>query len=82
MMVKVPAIVTPELFKKVQEQLARNKRYAPRNNSKNKYLLGGAIYCPCGLARTGDPANGSRYYRCTDRLNNGKMSECPPSNQN
>lgn len=72
MLVEVPPIVTPELFKKVQEQLARNKRYAPRNNNKNKYLLGGAIYCPCGLARTGDPANGSRYYRCTDRLNNGK----------
>ncbi len=71
MMVEVPAIVTPELFKKAQEQLARNKRYAPRNNNKNKYLLGGAIYCPCGFARTGDPANGSRYYRCTDRLNNG-----------
>lgn len=75
MMVKVPAIVTPELFKKVQEQLARNKRYAPRNNNKNKYLLGGAIYCPCGFARTGDPANGSRYYRCTDRLNNGSSEK-------
>lgn len=72
MMVKVPAIVSPELFKKVQTQLARNKRFAPRNNRINKYLLGGTIYCPCGFARTGDPANGSRYYRCTDRLNNGK----------
>jgi len=72
MMVKVPAIVTPELFKKVQTQLARNKKFNSRNNSSNKYLLGGAIYCPCGFARTGDPANGSRYYRCTDRLNNGK----------
>lgn len=72
MMVEVPAIVSPELFNKVQAQLARNKRFAPRNNRSNKYLLGGAIYCPCGFARTGDPANGSRYYRCTDRLNNGK----------
>jgi site-specific DNA recombinase len=72
MMVEVPAIVTPELFNKVQTQLARNKKFNSRNNSSNKYLLGGAIYCTCGFARTGDPANGSRYYRCTDRLNNGK----------
>ncbi len=72
LMVKVPAIVSPELFNKVQTQLARNKKFNSRNNRSNKYLLGGAIYCPCGFARTGDPANGSRYYRCTDRLNNGK----------
>ncbi len=72
MEIEVPAIISPELFKKAQAQLARNKRYAKRNNGCNPYLLGGAVYCPCGFARTGDPANGSRYYRCTDRLNNGE----------
>jgi site-specific DNA recombinase len=71
LMVEVPAIVTPELFEKVQTQLARNKKFSSRNNKNNKYLLGGVIYCTCGFARTGDPAKTSRYYRCTDRLNNG-----------
>ena len=67
--VEVPIIVAPELFERVQKQLARNKR-ARSNNKKNNYLVGGVIECPCGFARTGDPANGCLYYRCTDRLNN------------
>lgn len=67
--VKVPAIVEPDLFNQVQEQLKRNKR-ARSNNKKNNYLVGGVVECPCGFARTGDPANGCLYYRCNDRLNN------------
>lgn len=67
--VEVPIIVDPELFDRVQKQLAKNKR-ARSNNKKNNYLVGGVIECPCGFARTGDPANGCLYYRCTDRLNN------------
>lgn len=77
LLVKVPKIINKDLFDKVQEQLARNKRTSKRNNSKNKYLVGGLIECPCGYSRTGDPANGSTYYRCTDRLNNAKGTrEC------
>lgn len=67
--VAVPAIVTSDLFNKVQVQLEKNKRTNTRNNSVNKYLIGGLIECVCGKARTGDPvSNGSLYYRCTDRL--------------
>jgi site-specific DNA recombinase len=67
--VAVPAIVSPELFHKVQVQLEKNKRTNTRNNSVNQYLLAGLIECVCGKARTGDPvSNGSLYYRCTDRL--------------
>lgn len=67
--VEVPAIVSPELFDKVQVQLALHKRVNTRNNSKNQYLVAGLVNCVCGKARTGDPANkGSLYYRCTDRL--------------
>lgn len=69
MLVKVPAIVTPELFSKVQVQLERKKRMNSRNNKRNNYLLSGMLNCVCGFARTGDPANGCTYYRCTDRLN-------------
>lgn len=69
MEIKVKRIVSDALFNRVQVQLARNKRLNIRNNKKNNYLLSGLIECACGFARTGDPANGHTYYRCTDRLN-------------
>lgn len=67
--IDVPAIITNELFNKVQAQLAVNKRLNPRNNSKHEYLVGGLINCVCGQARTGDPVKNTCYYRCNDRLN-------------
>ncbi len=51
--VEVPAIVSPDLFHKVQVQLEKNKRVNTRNNSVNKYLVAGLIECACGKARTG-----------------------------
>lgn len=71
--IEVPAIIDKALFDKVQVKLALNKKLNKRNNSKNKYLLAGLIECPCGKARAGDPANGSAYYRCTDRLSKYPM---------
>lgn len=76
--VEVPAIVSPDLFHKVQVQLEQNKRTNTRNNSVNKYLVAGLVECACGKARTGDPvSNGSMYYRCTDRLSKYPLArEC------
>lgn len=76
--VAVPAIVSPDLFHKVQVQLEKNKRTNTRNNSVNNYLVAGMIECVCGKARTGDPvSNGSMYYRCTDRLSKYPLArEC------
>lgn len=76
--VSVPAIVSPDLFHKVQVQLEKNKRVNTRNNSVNNYLVAGLVECVCGKARTGDPvSNGSLYYRCTDRLSKYPMPrEC------
>lgn len=68
MCIKVPRIIKPEQFKEVQDRLAKNKR-ARSNNKKHDYLVAGLVDCECGQARTGDPANGSLYYRCNDRLN-------------
>lgn len=68
MHIKVPAIVDSDLFNQVQDRLAKNKR-ARSNNKKHNYLVSGLVDCACGQARTGDPANGSLYYRCNDRLN-------------
>lgn len=69
--VEVPAIVDVELFNKVQIQLVRNKRTYDRQNGRtHNYLVGGIVECPCGFARTGDPAGNHSYYRCNDRLSN------------
>lgn len=68
-LIEVPSIIEPALFHKAQMQLERNKKFNSRNRKKNQYLLRGLISCHCGFARTGDPANGHTYYRCTDRLN-------------
>ena len=72
MKVEVPAIIEKDLFNKVQEQLARNKRFSARNNSRHSYLLSGVIECSCNYARTGECVvkTGNRYYRCSDRVNN------------
>jgi site-specific DNA recombinase len=78
LMVKVPRIVSDELFEKVQQQLELNLKFSRRNNKKNHYLLTGIIDCECGKPRTGDPASkGHLYYRCTDRLTRFPMPrEC------
>ena len=70
MKIEVPAIIERDQFEKVQEQLARNKRFSSRN-SKHNYLLTGVIECPCSYVRTGECVKGSNlYYRCSDRVNN------------
>ncbi len=68
--IEVPAIIDEALFKRVQKQLAKNSQRSPRNRSKNRYLLGGMIHCPCGCTRQGEgPLNGKHlYYRCTNRI--------------
>jgi site-specific DNA recombinase len=82
--VSVPAIISTDLYHKVQVQLEKNKRINTRNNSVNKYLVAGLIECVCGKARTGDPvSNGSLYYRCTDRLSKYPLErECHESGIN
>jgi len=74
MPIQVPAILSRELFDRVQQQLAVNAQCSPRN-AKNHYLLQGLIYCPCGQRRTGEPNKGHPCYRCTDRQ---KQFPLPP----
>ena len=66
----VPAIVTGELFDRVQARLAQNKSFARRNNTVHPYLLRALVSCGvCGLACFGRglPA-GYRYYCCRGKL--------------
>lgn len=77
--ITVPAILdTPadrDLFERAQKQLIKNAAISPRKR-KNEYLLGGLIYCECGLARTGEGPQDGRYlyYRCGCRSGNKRVS--------
>jgi site-specific DNA recombinase len=53
-MIPVPAIVAPELFEVVQEQLAENRQRARCGGGGERYLLQGLVVCRlCGYAYCG-----------------------------
>ena len=63
--IPVPAIISEDLFNKTQQRLEENKRFSPRNNKKNHYLLSGLLRCKeCGYSLYGNPASNSKYNRC------------------
>jgi site-specific DNA recombinase len=73
-MIPVPALVEPEVFAAVQEQLRENKRHARQSRRGALYLLQGLLQCQhCGYAfygkrlspraRKGKP-RAYAYYRC------------------
>ena len=49
--IPVPAIVAPELFAAVQEQLRDNQRHARQYRRGAKYLLQGLVSCKGGTVR-------------------------------
>ncbi|KKR74594.1 MAG: hypothetical protein UU17_C0010G0001, partial [Candidatus Nomurabacteria bacterium GW2011_GWA1_40_8] len=67
--IRIPRIVSDELFLKVRAQLKTNFVLCQRR-TKNEYLLGGKIHCSCGKKRCGEgPQHGKHlYYRCSDRI--------------
>jgi site-specific DNA recombinase len=72
--IAVPALVSPELFAAVQEQLEENRRHARQSSRGALYLLQGLLQCQhCGYAFYGKRINPSSrkgksrayaYYRC------------------
>ena len=67
--IPVPAIVNKDLFDYAQIKLEQNKKFATRNNKKNKYLLKGLLRCVyCGYTLYGRCTSGNKYklwyYRC------------------
>jgi site-specific DNA recombinase len=59
------AIVDADTWDAAQAQLAKNGRYARRNNTRFQYLLRGLIRCPkCEGAYTDAADRGKRRYRC------------------
>jgi site-specific DNA recombinase len=71
--IAVPALVEPELFTAVAEQLAENKQRQRQSQRGARYLLQGLVVCPqCGHAFYGKPVSRASakgpvryaYYRC------------------
>lgn len=78
----VPAVVTRELFDRVQAKLAANRSFSARNNKVGTYLLRSLVSCGrCGLAclaRRLPPHN--RYYVCTGKTRQARHrngATCP-----
>jgi len=63
-LISVPAIVSPEIWKLAQERRAYNSKIAKRR-TKHEYLLRGLIYCGCGRVMVG--GNSGKLYFCTRR---------------
>jgi site-specific DNA recombinase len=74
MVIPVPALVEPELFAAVQEQLQENRRRQRQRCHGGRYLLAGLLVCgTCGYAYYGQqvnrplasgPKRSYAYYRC------------------
>jgi site-specific DNA recombinase len=60
-------IIEPVQWRRVQDQLQRNRCFSIRN-SIHSYLLKGLVRCAgCGSRFVGDPCHGKFYYRCLKR---------------
>jgi site-specific DNA recombinase len=70
--VPVPALISHEVFDRVQEQLAHNQQCSARHNTHFPYLLRALV--SCGRCRLGTTArtmmpSGQSYYVCQGRSN-------------
>jgi len=84
----IPAIIPKDLFDRVQEKMAKNKKAPARHKAEDEYLLttklfcgecGAMMYGECGTGRSG---NSYHYYKCqTVKKHNGKCSKKPVRKQ-
>ncbi len=83
----IPAIVSKELFERVQEQLTKNKKAPARHKAEDDYLLTTKLYCgKCDSFMVGESGTSHtmkvhRYYRCVNtkkkKLCDKKAPTCP-----
>jgi site-specific DNA recombinase len=69
--VSVPAVVSQEMFDRVQDKLSLNQQTSPRNNKAHQYLLRGLVSCgQCRLSATARTVHATyQYYVCRGRSN-------------
>ncbi len=66
----IPAIVPEELFNRVQERMAANKKAPAKHKAEDEYLLTTKLYCgKCNFYMVGESGTGRsgqvhRYYKC------------------
>ena len=66
----IPAIVPQDLFDRVQEKLAKNKKAPARHKAEDDYLLTTKLFCGycgaylCGESGTSHTGNVHHYYKC------------------
>lgn len=67
----IPAIVSEELFERVQERMAKNKKAPAKHKAEDEYLLTTKLYCgKCGCFMISESGHSRktdvvhRYYKC------------------
>ena len=76
----IPAIVPQDLFDRVQEKLAKNKKAPARHKAEDDYLLTTKLFCGycgaylCGESGTSHTGKVHRYYKCVSVKK--KRTEC------
>lgn len=67
----VPVIISEELFERVQERMAKNKKAPAKHKAEDEYLLTTKLYCrKCGCFMIGESGHSRktdvvhRYYKC------------------
>ena len=76
----IPAIVPMDLFERVQEKMAKNRKAPARNKAEEAYLLTTKLFCGhCGTPMNGESGksrNGTvhRYYKC--HAAKKKLNDC------
>ena len=74
----IPAIVPQDLFDRVQEKLAKNKKAPARHKAEDDYLLTTKLFCgKCGTLMGGESGtshmgNTYYYYKCGNAKRHGK----------
>ena len=76
----IPAIVPQDLFDRVQQKLAKNKKAPARHKAEDEYLLTTKLFCGycgaylCGESGTSHTGNVHHYYKCVSVKK--KRTEC------
>ena len=76
----IPAIVPKDLFDRVQEKMAKNKKAPARHKAEDDYLLTTKLFCGycgaylCGESRTSRTGLVHHYYKCVSVKK--KRAEC------
>jgi len=73
----IPAIVPQDLFDRVQQRMAKNKKAPARHKAEDNYLLTTKLFCgTCGAMMVGESGTSSskgrkyHYYRCVNTKKN------------